>query len=230
MDPVTNPYVPGAGRSPSALVGREAAVESWQVSLQRTERSMTDQPYVLYGLPRLPQVLAEAKSYTDRFAFVHVERLDQPDAEAALVDPARVLGVEWVDQAVQCVTQASGRYPYFLQELGQQTWPVAHASPITADDAERGVSNGQANLDHGFFRTRWDRTTPKEKQYLRAMCPGGDAGLGSGEVNARLGRTGNQTGPVRAQLIEKGLIYAPEHGVVAFTVPGMEGFVTREMD
>ena len=95
-------------------------------------------------------------------------------------------------------------------------------------DARVGVAAGRATLDAGFFRARWDRATRGEQQYLRAMAADGDAGSPSGEVASRLGKKIQSLGPVRANLIDKGLVYAPEHGVVAFTVPGMAAFITRQ--
>jgi hypothetical protein len=119
-------------------------------------------------------------------------------------------------------------YPYFLQQFGQDTWNVAPGPDITAADAQLGAAKGRAALDNGFFRARWDRATRAEQRYLRAMAANGDAGSSSGAVAARLGGATNSFGPARANLISKGLIYAPEHGVVAFTVPGMAEFIQRQ--
>lgn len=386
MDPVRNPYMPGAGRKPAALVGRDRALDAWHVALQRAERTITDQPFVLYGLrgvgktvlltqlrhdaqardwwavqveagagrslrellgeglyeplsdvsrpsagrrvlkalrtalsfkasydasgswtfgvdlsdvqgggadsgvletdlrkivkdvalaageegvglavlideaqdlrseelatlavvahaaaqdnwpvlfalaglPSLPQTLAEAKSYTERFHFTHIEELSRDDAREAIVRPASSEGVSWDDEALDHVIAESGRYPYFIQQFGQEAWNGATGHRIRAEDAKLGVAVGQNQLDNGFFRARWDRTTAAEKRYLRAMCPEGDSGVGSGEVAARLGKTINALGPARANLIHKGLIYAPDHGVVAFTVPRMAAFIARQ--
>lgn len=122
----------------------------------------------------------------------------------------------------------SSGYPYFLQQYGQDTWNIADRDPITVTDARVGAAFGRAALDAGFYRARWDRATPAEKAYLRAMAQDGDDGSGSGEVAARLSRKPTSLGPVRANLIAKGLIYAPDHGLVAFTVPGMATFITRQ--
>ncbi|WP_341358575.1 hypothetical protein V5H98_12360 [Georgenia sp. M64] len=107
---------------------------------------------------------------------------------------------------------------------------MADGDRIELVDARVGVSVGQKQLDSGFFKARWDRTTASEKRYLRAMCPEGDTGVGSGEVASRLKKTINALGPTRANLIHKGLIYAPDHGVVSFTVPGMAAFIRRQAD
>lgn len=194
-------------------------------------RAMQDDWAVLFafaGLPSLPRVLAEAKSYSERFHYETVEALDHDLARAALLEAARLEGVAWQDLAVERIVAESGGYPYFLQQYGQETWNAATASPISDTDARVGAATGRAALDAGFFRARWDRATPTEKAYLQAMAADGDPGSGSGEVAARLDRRPASLGPVRANLIAKGLIYAPEHGVVAFTVPGMAAFIQRQ--
>lgn len=183
----------------------------------------------LAGLPSLPRVLAEAKSYAERlFVFEKIEHLTEQLARKALEEPATSEGVSWQDMAVRLVVQETSGYPYFLQQFGQDTWNEAPGPEITVTDARVGAAKGRAALDDGFFRARWDRATRAEQRYLRAMAPDGDAGSSSGEVAGRLGRGANSFGPARASLIAKGLVYAPEHGVVAFTVPGMAGFIQRQ--
>jgi hypothetical protein len=118
---------------------------------------------------------------------------------------------------------------YFLQQFGQETWNAAESSEITFTDARVGSERGIADLDRGFFRSRWDRATTAERRYLTAMAEDGDDGSGSGEVATRLARRVQSLGPIRASLIAKGLIYALEHGVVAFTVPGMAAFIRRQV-
>lgn len=185
----------------------------------------------LAGLPSLPRRLAEAKSYSERlYQFHRVEELDHPAAMAALVGPAGPLGVLWEEAALELAVEASQGYPYFLQQFGQDTWNAADGPAITASDARVGVARGQHALDAGFFRVRWDRATTAEKAYLRAMAVDGDAGSGSGEVAARLGKKITSLGPTRANLISKGLIYSPDHGIVAYTVPAMAQFVRRQVD
>lgn len=388
MDPVRNPYSPGAGRKPAALVGRDDALKAWATALQRAERGRADQPFVLYGLrgvgktvllsefrrnavkrswivaqieagsgktlrellgealyeplaelarpgagkrlvralrtalsfkasydtsgtwtfgldlsgaegggadtgildtdlkkllrdlseaaeeegvglailideaqdltvdelttictiahaaaqdewpalfafaglPSLPRILAEAKSYAERFQYSKIQQIDENVVAEALTIPAAQEDAQWDDDAVALVVAKSGRYPYFLQQYGQETWNVAAGPIITERDAERGVLQGNNQLDNGFFRARWDRATPAEQQYLRAMADDGDAGGPSSEIAARLGKKPQSLGPTRASLIAKGLIYAPEHGIVAFTVPGMAAFIGRQID
>ncbi|WP_159717314.1 ATP-binding protein [Actinomyces marmotae] len=184
--------------------------------------------FALAGLPSLPQTLAQARSYSERFRFVKVERLDPDGAAAALADPATAEGVTWDDDALSHVVDRSGRYPYFIQQFGQEAWNAASGTRIDARAAEFGVASGLTQLDNGFFRARWDRTTQAEKLYLRAMCPEGEDGIRSGEVASRLGRTIQSQSGVRNSLIRKGVVYAPDHGVVAFTVPGMAEFISRQ--
>lgn len=185
----------------------------------------------LAGLPSLPRILAEAKSYSERlFSFASIGHLEDSDAGEVLTVPATTEGVTWHQDAVQYVVEAAGGYPYFLQEFGQDTWNAAEGMGITITDARIGVVTGRAALDDGFFRARWDRATRGEQRYLRAMAEDGDAGSGSGDVASRLGMKVTSLGPTRSKLIAKGLVYAPEHGVVAFTVPGMADFISRQAD
>ena len=195
-----------------AVVAQAAAQDNWPVL------------FAFAGLPRLPQALAEAKSYSERFQYIKVETLDAKAAKTALIQPAEEAGESWDDDAVDYVVKESGRYPYFIQQFGQEAWNTATGSTITL----AGVAKSHNQLDNGFVRARWDRTTTAEKRYLRAMCPEGDTGIGTGEIAARLQKKTSSLGPTRANLLHKGLIYAPDHGVVAFTVPGMSGFITRQ--
>ncbi|WP_106214564.1 hypothetical protein [Kineococcus rhizosphaerae] len=171
----------------------------------------------------------EAKSYSERlFDFSRIEHLEPGLAEEALLAPARAESVDWEPAAAALVLREASGYPYFIQQFGQDTWNEATGPGIDLTDARVGVVSGRATLDSGFFRARWDRATRGEQQYLRAMAVDGDAGSSSGEVATRLGKRNSSLGPVRAKLIEKGLVYAPEHGVVAFTVPGMAAFIARQ--
>ncbi|MGK2349862.1 ATP-binding protein [Actinomyces sp. W5033] len=199
-----------------AVVAQAAAQDDWPVL------------FALAGLPSLPQTLADAKSCSERFRYITVERLDRASAEAAFTQPALDENVTWQPMALEHVIDRSGRYPYFIQQFGQEAWNAASGDQIDMHTAELGVVAGLAQLDTGFFRARWDRTTRAEKHYLRVMCPEGDEGIGSGEVASRLGKTIQSQSGVRSSLIRKGLIYAPNHGVVAFTVPGMAGFISRQ--
>jgi hypothetical protein len=181
------------------------------------------------GLPSLPRVLAEARSYAERlFEYRTIGALDRAGASAALTVPAHDAGATWDDAATALVVDRSAGFPYFLQEFGKAAWDFAPGPGITRDDAATGIRIGIDSLDHGFFRSRWERATPAERSYMRAMSRDGDRPAQSGEVAERLGRRQSSLAPARASLIHKGLVYAPEHGQVAFTVPGMAEFIDRQ--
>lgn len=187
--------------------------------------------FALAGLPNLPRVLAEAKSYSERlFVYERIEQLDPVLARTAITEPAQTEGVSWDEDAVDLVVSETAGYPYFLQQFGQDTWNEAEGPSVHLADARVGAARGRAALDDGFFRARWDRATRGEQGYLRAMATDGDVGSSSGEVALRLQKRPSSLGPVRAKLIGKGLVYAPEHGVVAFTVPGMADFIHRQVE
>ena len=181
------------------------------------------------GLPSLPARLADAKSYAERlFDYRPLGRLSASTAEQALTGPADAAGVSWEPAAVAAVLAAADGYPYFLQEFGSATWEQAIGpATITPTDATNGIRLGQAVLDGGFFRSRWDRATPTERSYLFAMAADGEGPFQTADIAARMGRTQSNLGPIRAGLIGKGLVYPPEYGKIAFTVPGMAGFVQR---
>ena len=183
----------------------------------------------LAGLPNLPRLLSEAKSYSERlYAYTEITQLHDDAAKQALTRPAAGEHVTGEGDAVSYVVTETQGYPYFLQEYGQATWDAAKGRALTYDDARVGAASGQAHLDAGFYRTRWERAAPAQRAYLEAMGQDGDGPSQSGEVAARLGKTPTGVGPIRDSLIKKGLIYAPEHGQVAYTVPGMAAFIARQ--
>ncbi|MEP6813999.1 MAG: AAA family ATPase [Marmoricola sp.] len=183
------------------------------------------------GLPHLPGVLSETRSYAERlFDYRTISRLHENDAISALVQPALPHGVSYTDDALQVLLEASGGYPYFLQEYGRGTWEVAGSPQFTAADARDGVALGLQRLDAGFFASRWKRATPAERRLLIAMADDQDNPSTSSEVARRMGIKPTSLGPYRANLISKGLVYAPEHGMLAYTVPGMSAFVFRHRD
>jgi predicted ATPase len=188
-------------------------------------------PFILAaaGLPSLPARLADAKSYAERlFDYRPLGKLNEPTAERAITGPAAAIGVTWEPAAAMAVLAAADGYPYFLQEFGSATWEQAIGPDnITAADAANGIRLGHAVLDGGFFRSRWDRATPTERAYLIAMAADGDGPSQTADIAARMNRTQSNLGPIRAGLIGKGLVYPPEYGRIAFTVPGMAGFVQR---
>lgn len=183
------------------------------------------------GLPHLPAVLAEARSYAERlFDYRSISRLSEPDATDALADPVRPHGVEFQADALATLLAASDGYPYFLQEYGRAAWEVADGPAITIEDAKTSVAIGLDRLDAGFFRARWNRATRSERRVLIAMAEDQDTPSLSSDVARRMGLRPTSLGPYRANLINKGLVYAPEHGVLAYTVPGMAAYVHRHRE
>lgn len=139
-------------------------------------------------------------------------------------------GATFEPAALARIVEASGRYPYFIQEFGKAIWEAAPETPFTEADAELAVVTGRGQLDAGFFLSRWGRATKKEKTYLRAMAQDGDDGSSTSRVAEGLATKFTSLGPTRAQVISKGLIYSPEYGKFAFTVPGMSAFIQRQHD
>ena len=182
------------------------------------------------GLPSLPRVLSEAKSYSERlFEYRAIGALSRSHASRALVDPATAEGVTWDDDAASLVLEASNGYPFFIQELGQATWESADGpDSINHSDARVGVAEGRHRLDNGFFLGRWERATQAERAYLTAMSGDGDGPSLTKDIADRLDRLTTSLGPTRANLIAKGLIFAPEHGRIAYTVPGMADYIKRQ--
>lgn len=182
------------------------------------------------GLPQLRGRMGEAKSYAERlFAFPPIGPLGDEDATDAIVKPAASENVEVDEDAVKLIVQYTQGYPYFLQEWGKHAWDVAEKSPITKADVEKASTEAIAALDESFFRVRFDRLTPTEKRYLRAMAELGQGPHRSGDIAAELGRESSSLGPVRSSLIAKGMIWSPTHGDTAFTVPLFDDFMKRIM-
>lgn len=187
-------------------------------------------PLVLVGagLPILPGLAGESKSYAERlFSFPPIGALAESDALKALQDPAQAAGVSFAPEALAEIYRMTKGYPYFLQEWGYQAWNLATASPIGFDVVAGATSNVIHRLDENFFRVRFDRLTPAEKKFLRAMAELGPDAHRTGDIAAVLGVQVNSLGPVRAKLIRKGMIYSPAHGEMAFTVPLFDEFMRR---
>ena len=182
------------------------------------------------GLPQLRGMAGAAKSYAERlFDFPMIGALPDPSAELAIVKPAHQQGVEFEPEAVHAIISKTHGYPYFLQEWGKHAWDVAKASPITANDVLLASTTAIAALDESFFRVRFDRLTPAEKTYLRAMADLGPSPHRSGDIADRLHRSSQSLGPCRSSLIGKGMIWSPNYGDTAFTVPLFDEFMKRIM-
>lgn len=182
------------------------------------------------GLPTLRALAGNAKSYAERlFDFPTIGPLNPADAELAIVKPANNAGVELVPEAVAEIVSATKGYPYFLQEWGKHAWDMAAQSPITLPDVTAAAAQAVAALDENFFLVRFDRLTPSEKRYLRAMAELGPGPHRSGDIATELGRAVNLLGPTRKGIINKGMVWSPSHGDTAFTVPLFDEFMKRIM-
>ncbi|WP_375383637.1 AAA family ATPase [uncultured Sphingomonas sp.] len=182
------------------------------------------------GLPQLLGQMGRAKSYAERlFEFVSLGPLDGEAAAAAIRLPIEREEERIDEEAIAAIVQDTGGYPYFLQEWGKHGWDAAEASPITAADVAAARVTALAELDASFFRVRFDRLTPAEKRYLRAMASLGAGPHRSGDVADRLGVKVSSVAPTRNSLIAKGMLYSPAHGDTAFTVPLFDQFMARVM-
>ncbi len=189
-------------------------------------------PVVLIGagLPQLVALAGRAKSYAERlFQFPEVGALQDADAAAALQEPVREQHVQFTEKALREIIRQTQGYPYFLQEWGYQAWNLAAKSPIEIDVVKQATHESIKRLDANFFRVRFDRLTPREKDYLRALAELGEGAQRSGDIADRLGVKVQSVAPVRNGLIKKGMIYSPAHGDTAFTVPLFGEFMKRIM-
>ncbi|MHB1657185.1 MAG: ATP-binding protein [Burkholderiales bacterium] len=180
------------------------------------------------GLPVLPGMAGESKSYAERlFNFPDIGALSEADAAKALRDPAQAMGVKFQEEALKEVFRLTLGYPYFLQEWAYQSWNMAAENRITLKTVQDATPEVIRRLDKNFFRVRFDRLTPSEKNFLRAMAYLGPTSHRTGDIAETLGTTAKGIGPVRAKLIKKGMIYSPAHGDMAFTVPLFDQFMIR---
>lgn len=208
--------------------GRE--LEALITSLHRTAQRQLPVVLVGAGLPQLRGRMGSAKSYAERlFDFPEIGPLTEAAAKQALEKPAEEQGVRFEPAALDRIIAETRGYPYFVQEWGKHSWDVAGATPITLRDVKAASREAIAALDESFFRVRFDRLTPNEKLYLRAMAELGAGPHRSGDIAAVLGREVTSLGPTRSHLIGKGMIWSPTHGDTAFTVPLFEEFMHRIM-
>jgi hypothetical protein len=199
------------------------------------EVSQQSMPLVVVGagLPHLPVALAAGKSYAERlFRYVVVDRLPRAMADRALTVPAATEGVTFEPAALDELYVHTDGYPYFVQAYGKVTWDAAPGSPVRADDVREAAPEAEGELAVGFFGARYERATPAERDYMRTMADlGADTGDGAvttAEVAATLGRRPQSLSPARDGLIKKGLVFASERGMVAFTVPHFGRFLRAQ--
>lgn len=209
---------------------QEEELEALIMALHRVSQRQLPIMLVGAGLPQLRGRMGRAKSYAERlFNFPEIGPLDPAAAKQAISKPASDQNVILESPALERIVDETKGYPYFLQEWGKHAWDAADESPITLSDVELVSKEAIAALDESFFRVRFDRLTPSEKRYLRAMAELGAGPHRSGDIAELLDRKVSSLGPTRAQLIYKGMIWSPNHGDTAFTVPLFDGFMHRVM-
>ena len=209
---------------------QEEELEALIMALHRVSQRQLPVMLVGAGLPQLRGRMGRAKSYAERlFDFPEIGPLDPLASKLAISKPAADQDVVVEESALNRIVDETEGYPYFIQEWGKHAWDAADESPITLADVELVSRESVAALDESFFRVRFDRLTPSEKRYLRAMAELGAGPHRSGDIAELLDRKVSSLGPTRAQLIYKGMIWSPNHGDTAFTVPLFNGFMQRVM-
>lgn len=197
-------------------------------AFHRVNQSQLPITMIAAGLPQLLGQMGKAKSYAERlFEFYAVDKLDPQSAKIALCKPAEKEQASYADTAIAEILQQTHGYPYFLQEWGKHSWDIATGPQISERDAKQATQAALAELDISFFRVRFDRLTPSEKKYMRAMAELGPGPHRSGDIADKLGKTVNNVAPTRSSLITKGMVFSPTHGDTAFTVPLFDGFMKR---
>lgn len=182
------------------------------------------------GLPQIPGLAGESKSYAERlFRYSQVGALSDEDARTAILKPAAEEGVSLAEEALQEIMGVTERYPYFIQQWAHDAWNVAEDDRITLADVQRATPVSIAALDNDFFRVRFDRCNPSEKRYMRALASLGPGAHRSGDIASVLNFKTTSIGPTRDKLIKKGMLYSPQHGEVAFTVPLFDAYMRRVM-
>jgi len=189
-------------------------------------------PLVLIGagLPTLPGFAGDSKTYAERlFSFPSIGALSKEDAQRALQEPALGVGVAFEPASLEEIYRLTQGYPYFLQEWAYHSWNRASDSVITLGDIQNATDAVIKSLDANFFRVRFDRLTPSEKNFLRAIAEPGSGSKRTGDIALTLNVKANTLSPIRSSLIKKGMIYSPAYGDIAFTVPLFDEFMIREI-
>ena len=209
------------------------SAEEMGAAIQAVHRtSQLDLPVLLVaaGLPQLRSIAGKARTYSERlFTFPEIGVLQDTDARDAIIEPAAAQGVDFRDDAISLILAESHGYPYFLQEWGYHAWNAAPGSPVAREDVQATRTTVIDTLDRDFFRVRFDRLTPKEREYLRAMAELGPGPHRSGDIATELGVLVQSVAPRRSALIGKGMVYSPAHGDTAFTVPLFDEFLRRTL-
>ncbi len=232
---VTGEAAKGAGAAVALFVDelqyvKEPELAALITALHRAAQRQLPVVLVGAGLPQLRGRIGRAKSYAERlFDFPTVGPLREDAARRAIEKPALERGVEFEEAAIERIIEATHCYPYFLQEWGKHVWDLTPQPPVRLRDVEAASATAIAALDESFFRVRFDRLTPSEKRYLRAMADLGAGPHRSGDIAQVLGKSVSTYAPLRAQLIEKGMVWSPSHGDTGFTVPLFDEFMHRIM-
>ena len=182
------------------------------------------------GLPTLPRLAGEAKSYAERlFSYPIIDQLNREESFQALESPVFQEGVDFEPEAMAVIYERTKGYPYFLQEWGAQAWNLATHNAITLANVIQAEPYVTQNLDDDFFRVRYDRLTESEKKFMRAMAELGSDECRIGDVAELLGVKNTALSLTRANLIRKGMIYSPRHGIIDYSVPLFGDFMRRAM-
>jgi hypothetical protein len=208
----------------------KAELEALIGAVHRTVQRQLPVTFAGAGLPQLPGLAGDAKSYAERlFKFPMIGELDSEAAAEALTEPARIEGVAYERGAIKRIIEYTEGYPYFIQEFGRAVWNLADGPTVSADDADGAVTLVEAELDESFFRSRIQRSTAEERRYMRAMAELGPDAQKAADVAEVLDKASEQVAPLRARLINKGLLYTPRYGFAKFTVPQFDRFMRRHM-
>jgi len=200
------------------------------MALHRVSQRRLPLALIAAGLPQVRALAGRSKSYAERlFEYPEIGPLQPSDAEGALQIPIRNQGAAISAEALNEIIHVTQGYPYFLQQWGYEAWNASTGPTIELADIHRATKLSIRRLDQSFFRVRFDRLTPKEKDYLRALAELGAAAQRSGNIAARLGAKIQSVAPLRDSLIRKGMIYSPIYGETAFTVPLFDQFMRRVM-
>jgi len=208
----------------------EAEMSALIMAIHRISQRQLPLVLIGAGLPQLVGLAGRSKSYAERlFRYPPVGPLSSDEAKEALQGPVKQQGVSFTEKALEELIRVTQGYPYFLQEWGYNAWNLAPATPIDIDIVIKTTTTSIKKLDESFFRVRFDRLTPREKDYMRALAELGSGSHRSGDVAECLGMKVQSIAPLRSGLIRKGMIYSPAHGDTAFTVPLFDEFMMRTM-
>ncbi len=209
---------------------RETELSALIMAIHRVTQRGLPLVMIAAGLPQILGLAGKSKSYAERlFEYPPVDKLSDEDAKDAILSPLLKQQINATDEALEEIIRKTHGYPYFLQQWGHESWNVAKGPTITMDDIQMATTTAIKKLDQSFFRVRFDRLTPREKEYLRALAALGHDPQRSGDIADKLRVKVQSVAPIRSALIKKGMIYSPAHGDTAFTVPMFDEFMRRTM-